>query len=129
LLEAYVAALASAPLAEQSRRTYASKVRQYLAWLAATEDEGDPLGSAAGRDWAVRDYRAYLQTVLKRSPATLNAALAAADDFYMRRGLGPASAKRAELAATAPRRSASGPRSGSCGPWRRTHRPVTGRWR
>ena len=33
-LEEYVEALAAAPLAQQTRRTYASKVRQYLAWLA-----------------------------------------------------------------------------------------------
>lgn len=103
VLEAYVRALASAPLAEQSRRTYASKVRQFLVWLAVAEVDGDPLGSAEARDWAVRDYRGYLQAVLKRSPATVNNALAAVDDFYSRRGLGPARAKRAEVPAAAPR--------------------------
>lgn len=35
----------------------------------------------------------------KRKPATVNNALAAVDDFYIRRGLGPASAARAELPA------------------------------
>jgi integrase/recombinase XerC len=59
--------------------------------------------SADGRDWAVRDYRTHLQAVLKRSPATVNNALVAVDDFYIRRGLGPASAARVEIAATAPR--------------------------
>jgi len=103
VLESYVVALATAPLAEQSRRTYASKVRQFLAWLAGAEVDADPLGTVDGRDWAVRDYRGYLQTVLKRSPATVNNALAAVDDFYSRRGLGPASAKRAEVAVAAPR--------------------------
>jgi integrase/recombinase XerC len=98
-----VVALSSAPLSAQTRRTYASKVRQYLVWLASAEVDGDPLGAADGRDWAVRDYRGYLQTVLKRSPATINNALAAVDDFYCRRGLGPARAKRAELPAAAPR--------------------------
>jgi site-specific recombinase XerC len=78
-------------------------VRQYLAWLAVTELEGDPLGSVAGRDWAVRDYRGYLQSVLKRSPATVKGALAAVDDFYIRRGLGPARAKRPEVPSAAPR--------------------------
>jgi len=34
VLGSYVDALAHAPLADQTRRTYASKVRQYLAWLA-----------------------------------------------------------------------------------------------
>jgi site-specific recombinase XerD len=102
VLDFYVVALASAPLSAQSRRTYSSKVRQYLAWLAGAEVDADPLGTADGRDWAVRDYRGYLQTVVKRSPATVNGALAA-DDFYIRRGLGPTSAKRADVPAAAPR--------------------------
>ena len=72
-------------------------------WLAGADLDGDPLGAADGRDWAVRDYRGYLQSVLKRSPATINNALAAVDDFYSRRGLGPARARRAELPAAAPR--------------------------
>ncbi|MGZ6565421.1 MAG: tyrosine-type recombinase/integrase [Solirubrobacteraceae bacterium] len=103
VLDRYVAELASAPLSAQTRRTYASKVRQFLAWLAGAEVDSDPIGSAAGRDWAVRDYRGYLQAVLKRSPATVNNALAAVDDFYIRCGLGPASAKRAEVPSSAPR--------------------------
>ncbi len=100
---AYVAALATAPLAAQTRRTYASKARQYLAWLAVAEVDGDPLGSKDGRDWAVRDYRSHLQATLKRKPATVNSALAAVDDFYTRRGLGPASALRVDLPDAAPR--------------------------
>jgi site-specific recombinase XerD len=51
----------------------------------------------------VRDYRAHLQAVLKRKPATVNSALAAFDDFYIRRGLGAASAKRAEIPDAGPR--------------------------
>ena len=103
MLADYTTALRSAPLSDQTRRTYASKVRQYLAWLAATDLDQDPLTSADSRDWAVRDYRTHLQTVLKRSPATVNNALAAVDDFYIRRGLGPASAARIEIPAAAPR--------------------------
>jgi len=103
VLDSYASLLAAAPLAEQTRRTYASKVRQYLAWLADAELDGDPLDSADGRDWAVRDYRVHLQAVLKRKPATVNNALAAVDDFYIRRGLGAASAKRAEIPDAAPR--------------------------
>jgi Phage integrase, N-terminal SAM-like domain len=89
VLEDYTATLQSAPLSDQTRRTYASKVRQFLAWLAGADLDADPLASAAGRDWAVRDYRTHLQAVLKRSPATINNALAAVDDLYIRRGLGP----------------------------------------
>ena len=59
--------------------------------------------AVAGRDWAVRAYRSHLQAVLKRRPATVNSALAAVDDFYIRRGLGPARALRVDLPDAAPR--------------------------
>jgi site-specific recombinase XerD len=102
-LEAYAAALEQAPLSAQTRRTYASKVRQYLAWLQAADVDGDPLTQPRARDWAVRDYRTHLLTIAKRAPATVNNALAAVDDFYTRRGLGPAAAQRVDLPDTAPR--------------------------
>ncbi|MGH2929979.1 MAG: tyrosine-type recombinase/integrase, partial [Solirubrobacteraceae bacterium] len=41
------------------------------------------------RDWAVRDYRNALKDA-RRAPATINAALAALDDFYRFLGLGAA---------------------------------------
>jgi len=103
VLDGYTAALRSAPLSDQTRRTYTSKVRQYLAWLADADLDSDPLTSTDGRDWAARDYRTHLQAVLKRSRATINNALAAVDDFYTRRSLGPASAARVEIATAAPR--------------------------
>jgi site-specific recombinase XerD len=103
VLADYRGALSRAPLSAQTRRTYASKARQYLAWLAASELEGDPLGSQQGRDWAVRDYRNHLQAVVKRQPATINNALAAVDDLYTRLGLGPARAARLDIPDAAPR--------------------------
>ncbi|MBJ7593862.1 MAG: tyrosine-type recombinase/integrase, partial [Candidatus Dormibacteraeota bacterium] len=103
LLEEYRAPLARAPLSPESRRTYLSKVRQFLAWLGAAALDGDPLADAAARDWAVRDYRSHLQVVAKAAPATVNGAVAAVDDFYARRGLGPARAERVELPRQAPR--------------------------
>ena len=103
VLDEYIGALATAPLAAQTRRTYTSKVRQYLASLAGADLDEDPLLSADGRDWAVRDYRNHLQTVLKRSPATVNNALAAVNDLYIRRGVGPAAAARVDAAVAAPR--------------------------
>src|SRR5487761_1321046 len=103
VLRYYVAALAKAPLAAQTRRTYASRVRQYLAWLADFEADADPLVAAQGRDWAIRDYRTYLQAVLERRHPTVNNALAAVDDFYIRSGLGPGNAARVEIPAVAPR--------------------------
>jgi len=56
--------IATAPLAAQTRRTYVSKVRQYLAWLASAQTDGDPMNTCDGRDGAVRDYRTHLQAVL-----------------------------------------------------------------
>jgi integrase/recombinase XerC len=73
--------LALAPLSAETGRTYVSKVRQFLAWLAGADVEGDPFRQPAARDWAVRDYRTHLQAVSKRAPATVNNALAALDDF------------------------------------------------
>ncbi|MEU5876267.1 tyrosine-type recombinase/integrase [Spirillospora sp. NPDC047279] len=88
-------------------RVYASRVRQYLAWLAAAfaagTIEGDPLTEPAARDRAARDYRTHLETVARRKPATINSHLTAVDDFYRRRGLGPAAAERADLPPTEPR--------------------------
>jgi len=100
---AYAAALAAAPLSAETRRTYASKARQYLAWLQAADLEGDPLADPAARDRAVRDWRTHLLTVATQAPATVNNALAAVDDFYTRRGVGRAAAERTNLPATAPR--------------------------
>lgn len=99
----YAAALRSAPVDEDTRRAYASRVRQFLAWLGAATVDGDPLGDPVARDWAVRDYRSFLQGVAKRKPATVNTVLAALNDFYSRRGLGPAEVRRLEVAQEAPR--------------------------
>jgi integrase/recombinase XerD len=52
----------------------------------------------------VRDYRSHLKTVRRAAPATINNTLAALDDLFTRRGLGPAAARREDLPATrAPR--------------------------
>ena len=100
---AYAAALAHATMSAETRRTYASKLRQYLAWLDTADLAGDPLTDPATRDRAVRDWRSHLLTVVKQAPATVNTALAAVDDFYTRRGLGQAAAERARRPTTAPR--------------------------
>lgn len=99
----YVAGLATAPVSAETRRTYASKARQYLAWLEAADVDGDPLVDPAARDCAVRRWRSHLLTVAGQAPATVNNALAAVDDFYTRRGMGGAAAQRADLPATPPR--------------------------
>jgi site-specific recombinase XerD len=100
---AYTCDLAHAPVSPETKRTYASKVRGFLAWLADADLDGDPLTDPKARDWAVRDWRAHLLTIDKRATATINNAFAAVDDFYIRRGLGPANADRIDPPTTAPR--------------------------
>ena len=100
---AYAAALAQATMSAETRRTYASKLRQYLAWLDTADLAGDPLTDPGVRDRAVRAWRNHLLTVAKQAPTTVNTALAAVDDFYTRRGLGQAAAERTRRPTAAPR--------------------------
>jgi integrase/recombinase XerC len=95
--------LLKATLSAETRRTYASKARQYLAWLDAVHGDGDPLTDPAARDRAVREWRTHLLTVAGQAPATVNNALAAVDDFYRRRGMGPAVVERMDLPTAEPR--------------------------
>ncbi|MGW3353267.1 tyrosine-type recombinase/integrase [Nonomuraea rubra] len=91
----YTAALERAPLDDDTRRAYASRVRSFLAWLDAADLDGaDPLSDAHGRDFAVRDYKTHLKTVAKRKANTVNAHLAALDHFFTHRGLGPVQVRR-----------------------------------
>ena len=89
LLAKYADHLQHSPLTGHSPRTYLGAVRAYLAWLEQAPADGDPLNDATAKDWAVRDYRSYLVTVAKRATATVNKHLAALQDFYVWRGLGP----------------------------------------
>lgn len=102
-LARYQRALAAAPLAATSRTKYIARVRGFLAWLDVTEVDGDPLDDPAARDGAVRDWRAWAKTTARLRPTTINNTLAAVDDFYTRRGLGPATARREALPRQAPK--------------------------
>ncbi|GIF01580.1 tyrosine-type recombinase/integrase [Paractinoplanes rishiriensis] len=88
VLDAYAVDLGRADMTAEARRTYLSRVRVYLAWLAASDVDGDPLTDPNAAAWAARDYKAHLHGILKRAPATVNAALAAVSDLALRRGLG-----------------------------------------
>ncbi|MHC4065243.1 MAG: tyrosine-type recombinase/integrase [Planctomycetota bacterium] len=92
------------PLSANTRRTYCTQVRQFCAYLDETPSEyGDPLSDPHARDYAVRDYKAFLKTVKKRKPTTVNLALAAIDHFYNFLELGDAEVRREELPQQAPR--------------------------
>lgn len=101
----YVAVLerVGGPLDADTVRVYRSRVGRFLEWLAGADIDGEPLADPLARDWAVRDYRTYLLTVAGRKPSTVNAHMTAIADFYRRRGMGPASARREDLPKAAPR--------------------------
>lgn len=105
LFAGYAAAVSApgGPLDDDTVRAYCSRVRQFLAWLADADINGDPLADPHARNGAVRDYRTHLLTVAKRKLSTVNAHLTAIDDFYRHLGLGPATVKRQELPKAAPR--------------------------
>ncbi|MEU7748056.1 hypothetical protein [Nonomuraea sp. NPDC049158] len=107
ILDEYAAALEHAPLSAETRRTYRSRVRMYLAWLAdhTTSYTTDPLTDRQARDWTVRDYRMWLLRAgpARRSRVYVNSALTALDDFHVRSGLGKAGIAREDLPKNAPR--------------------------
>ncbi|MFD8563292.1 tyrosine-type recombinase/integrase [Streptosporangium canum] len=100
---AYVAALERAPLDGDTRRAYDSRVRTFLAWLDASGLDSDPLTDAHDRDFAVRDYKTHMKTVLHRASNTVNAHLTALDHFFSQLGLGPAVVRRDDAPKLAPR--------------------------
>ena len=77
----YAAALKRAPLDDDTRRAYDSRVRGFLAWLDTGDPDGDPLGDHHGRDFAVRDYKTHVKTVLGRADNTVSAHITALDHF------------------------------------------------
>ena len=102
LLAAYVANLGRRAISEHTRRAYRGSVGRYLTWLQGRPGAAEALIDAMARDFSVRDFRRELKDG-KRAPATVNATLAAVDDFYRTTGLGPADGGRDRLPARAPR--------------------------
>jgi integrase/recombinase XerC len=95
--------LSRQPLSANTRRTYRTRVRGFLAYLAATPAEyGDPLSEEHARDYAARDYKTHLKTVRKAKPSSVNLTLAAIDSFYRFMGMGKPDAKREDLPGVAP---------------------------
>jgi hypothetical protein len=86
VLDNYTTALKSAPLSRQTRRTYASKVRQFLASLAVAETVSDTLNAKDARDWTVaRLPRPSAGVRSSESPRRSTNALATIDDLCIRR--------------------------------------------
>lgn len=83
----FAAWLDSRRLAPATKRGYAERVDKYLRWLSQYEAQADPVTQGCGRDWAVRDYRRYLLTVAKATPATVTTTLTAVAALYEALGL------------------------------------------
>lgn len=91
------------PLSENTKRTYRTRARGFLQYLAATPAEyGDPLADEHARDYAARDYKSHLKTVQKAKPSSVNLSLAAIDSFYRFLGLGKPDVGREDLPGVAP---------------------------
>jgi site-specific recombinase XerD len=102
--EGYVRWLERQPFSENTRRAYRVRAGQYLEYLTATPaDYGNPLEDPHARDYAVRDFKAYLKTVRKARPSSVNLSLAAVDNFYRFLGMGKPEVRREELPGAAPR--------------------------
>ncbi|MDP8931030.1 MAG: tyrosine-type recombinase/integrase [Actinomycetota bacterium] len=96
--------LSKQPLAEHTRRTYGTRVAQFLEWLAGYWCEaGDPMADPHARDYAVRDFKRHLKTQRKLAASTVNLTLAAIDHFYRHLGLEPAGVRREDLPSLSPR--------------------------
>jgi site-specific recombinase XerD len=79
-------------------------VGEFGAFLGGRDgDGGDPLVDPHARDFAARDFKAHLKTVARRSPRSVNLALAAVDSFYRQLGLGSPQVARERLPTQAPR--------------------------
>lgn len=100
----YEAWLGKQPLSVHTCRAYRTQVRQFCIYLDQADSKyGDPLKDEHARNYAVRDYKAYLKTVRKRKPATVNIALAAIDNFCCFMQMSPVDVKREDLPQQAPR--------------------------
>ena len=90
--QAYIEYLDRLPISEHTRRNYGLRVKKFLSWLDDTIDGNKALSSQVDRDFSVRDYQInLLQAGLK--PSTINAHLAALDNFFQFIGLGATKAQ------------------------------------
>ena len=101
--DSYVVWLDRQPLAPRSAKAYRAQVGAYLRWLDKAEDPGEALSRRDQRDWAVRDYKRWVKQEKGWSPASVNQALAAIDNFYRSRSMGSPDVDREQLPQVSPR--------------------------
>ena len=101
--DAYVEWLSRQPLATRSKEAYRAQVEAYLRWLGTQESSEAALRERLDRDWAVRDYKRWVKQHRGWSPASVNQALAAIDNFYQSRSMGSPNVDREQLPQVSPR--------------------------
>lgn len=98
----YCEYLSRLPLSAHTKRSYKSRIGAYLNWLSSSPEAAAALRNQVERDYAIMDYRRHLlQSGAK--PATVNASLAALDNFYLFLGVGKTRIRRQDLPVAAPR--------------------------
>jgi site-specific recombinase XerD len=102
MLNDYQLHLSRLPLSDHTRRNYLLRVRQYFQWLEGSGEDYKALTDQSDRDFAVREFKCWLLQKGKKS-STVNSALAAVDNFYLFKGLGPTKVRRQDLPKQAPR--------------------------
>ena len=101
-LQGYTEYLQKMPISQHTRRNYLARVRRYLSWLEGSPDASKALNDRVERDFAVQQYKLHSLHAGK-SASTVNAVLAAIDNFYLYKGLGTTKVRRQDLPARAPR--------------------------
>lgn len=103
----YAAWLTRQPLADRTKREYERWVRSFAAWAReapeAGEWGGDPLIDPLARDYAVRDFKRWLQVERRLAPSSINLGLASLDSLFVVLGLGQPHVRRELLPQAAPR--------------------------
>ena len=102
--ENYLASLKRAPLSDQSKRAYRSRVNQFLDFLAASNSKVEwLLKDEREVEYILREYKRHLKRSRKFAPSSVNASLTAIDHFLRSLGLPGTKLAREDLPQEAPR--------------------------
>ncbi|MGE0266664.1 MAG: tyrosine-type recombinase/integrase [Candidatus Obscuribacterales bacterium] len=103
-LRKYTTWLKRQPVTDATRRSYTSRVGQFLEYLTESEEDLDALlESDRELSHVLRSYKRHLKVKSKLKPSTVNAHLTALDHFIQHKGIEPPELPREDLPQLAPR--------------------------
>ena len=102
-LKPYTVWLAKQPLSIHSKRAYSARVQVFLHFRQKQLNGDDEALTRENRVRIATAFKKYLKHTRKLKPSSLNAYLAAVDNFYGFLNLGPAKVTREDLPNEAPR--------------------------